>query len=137
MLEDFVYWGLSLMVCEPEGGKSHATAFEVGLTLGESEYIYIRTPNLRYSGTQERKEILGLPNGNEYFILRRFGERARVDISGYIPRFDCLEIDESLFRIDPAHVHLAGVGTEQRIITPIPTGGCGGLRPAPVRLLRW
>ena len=40
MLEDFVYWGLSLMVREPEGGKSHATAFEVGLTLVENKYVY-------------------------------------------------------------------------------------------------
>jgi len=30
VLDDFVYWGLSLMVWEPEGGKSHTTAIEVG-----------------------------------------------------------------------------------------------------------
>ena len=40
MLEDFVYWGLSLMVWEPEGGKSHATAFEVGLTLDANKYAH-------------------------------------------------------------------------------------------------
>jgi len=40
MLEAFVYWGLSLMVWEPEGGRFHATAFEVGLTLGGNKYIY-------------------------------------------------------------------------------------------------
>ena len=43
MLEDFAYWGLSLMVSELEDGRSHATAFEVGFTL---ERIYtIRKPN--------------------------------------------------------------------------------------------
>ena len=34
MLEDFAYWGLSFMVWELEDGRSHATGFEVGLTLG-------------------------------------------------------------------------------------------------------
>jgi len=85
----------------------------------------------------EEKEIVGIPNGDEDFILRRFGERARVDISGYITRFDGLEIDESLFRIDPAHVHLAGVAAEQRVIAPVPAGGRRSLRPTPIRLLRW
>ena len=33
VLEDFVYWGLSLMVWELDDARSHATAFEVGLTL--------------------------------------------------------------------------------------------------------
>ena len=58
------------------------------------------------------KEIVGIPNGNEDFVLRRFGEGARVDISRYITRFNGLEIDESFFRIDPAHVHIAGVDAE-------------------------
>ena len=77
----------------------------------------------------KEKEILGLPNGNEYFILCSIGERTRVNISRYITRFNDLEIDESLFRIDSTHVHLAGVDAEQRIITPIPAGVGRGLRP--------
>ena len=39
MLEDFVYWGLSLMVWELPDGRSHATAFEVGLTLDEKKSL--------------------------------------------------------------------------------------------------
>ena len=84
----------------------------------------------------EEKEMVGLPDGNEKFVLCRFGERARVDMNGYITRFDGLEIDENLFGIDSAHVHLAGVDAEQRIIPPIPAGGRRSLGPAPIRLLR-
>ena len=53
------------------------------------------------------------PNGNEDFIMCGLGERTRVDISGDIAGFDGLEIDESFFRIDSAHVHLAGIDAEQ------------------------
>ena len=35
VLDDFAYWGLSLMVWELEDERSHAMAFEVGLTLNE------------------------------------------------------------------------------------------------------
>ena len=75
---------------------------------------------------------MGLPNGNKDFILRRFGEHARVDITP----FNSLEIDESSFKIDPAHVHLAGVDGEQGIIAPVPAGGRRSLGSVPVRLLR-
>ena len=37
MLEDFPYRGLSFIVWEFEGEKSHATGFEVGLTLNENK----------------------------------------------------------------------------------------------------
>jgi len=83
----------------------------------------------------QARRVVGLPNGNEDFILSRIGERTRVDIGRDITRFDGLEIDESFFRIDPAHVHLAGVSAEQGIISPIPTGGRWSFRPAPIRLL--
>ena len=33
VFEDFAYWGFSLIVWEPEGGRFHATWFEVGFTL--------------------------------------------------------------------------------------------------------
>ena len=82
---------------------------------------------------EEEKETVGSPNENQDFILRRLENRARVDIGGYITRFNGLEIDEGLFRINPAHVHLAGVDVEQRVVALIPAGD---LRSAPVRLLR-
>jgi len=85
--------------------------------------ICIGIPNLRCEGVWERMEIEGLPSGNEIFFLCRFVERTLVDTSECITRFNGLEIDESLFKIDPAHVHLAGVAAEQRIIASIPTGG--------------
>jgi len=78
---------------------------------------------------EEEKETVGSPNEHQDFILRRLGDCARVDIGGYITRFNGLEMDESLFRINPAHVHLAGVDVEQRV-------AAGDLRSAPVRLLR-
>jgi len=67
---------------------------------------------MRRDMREAEKEIVGLPDRNEDFILRRFREGARVDISRYITRFNGLEIDESFFRIDPAHVHIAGVDAE-------------------------
>ena len=85
---------------------------------------------------EEEKEIGGSPKGNERCILCRFGERARVDISGYITRFNGLEIDENLFGIASTHVHLVGVDAEQGIIAPVPTGGRRSLRPTSIRLLR-
>jgi len=39
VLEDFVYWGLSLVVWKLEDGRSHATAFEVGSTLDENKCL--------------------------------------------------------------------------------------------------
>lgn len=84
---------------------------EVGLTLDvNGNMLGYRIDDVRgqrKGGEEER--VAGLPNGNENLILRRLGERARVYISGYIARFNSLEIDESFFRIDPAHVHLASV----------------------------
>ena len=48
MLADFAYWGFSLMVWELPDGRSHATAFEVGLTLdGNEKYVLgYRTDNI-------------------------------------------------------------------------------------------
>jgi len=40
VLEDFGHWVLSLIGWKHEGGKSHAIAFEIGLTLDGSEYMY-------------------------------------------------------------------------------------------------
>ena len=51
----------------------------------------------------------GLPDGNEDFILSKIGERAWIDVSGDITCFDGLEINEDLFRIDSADVHLASI----------------------------
>ena len=79
------------------------------------------------------KVVICLPNGNEDFILSRFGERARVNVCGHITRFNSLEIDESFFGIDPAHVHLTGINTKQGIIAPVPARGRRSLRSAPVR----
>jgi hypothetical protein len=73
----------------------------------------------------------GLPNGYENFILSRIGERARVDISGHVACFDGLEIDEDLFRIDPADVHLASVRTKQGVVSPVLAGGRWGLWSTP------
>jgi hypothetical protein len=63
--------------------------------------------------------------------LPRFGEHTRVDISGNITRFNSLEIDESFFRIDSAHVHLASINTEQGIIAPFLRGVVGVLGRLP------
>jgi len=41
VLEDFVYRGLSLIAWELEGGRSHATAFEVGSTLDENKCVCV------------------------------------------------------------------------------------------------
>ena len=138
MLEAFVYWGLSLMVWEPEGGRSHATAFEVCLTLGGNKYVYQTFERAMCKGMgEEERESVGSPNGNQDFILRRLEDRARVDIGRYITRFNGLEIDESLFRINPARIHFTGVNIEQRIVALIPAGVCRSLRFVPVRLLSW
>ena len=104
--------------------------FEVGLRLGEKKYVHqdIEPGMCRDTGEEER-EIMDLPNGNQDFILRRFGECAWLVIGRYITRFNS-------FEINPAHIHLAGIDAEQRVITPIPAGGHRSLRPAPVRLLR-
>ena len=130
-LEDFAYCGLSLMVWEFEAGRSHATVFGVGLTLDEKKgNICVRVSKGRGGG-------VALPNRNKHFICSGLGEHTWVDFSGDITRFDRLEINQSLFRVDSAHVHLAGTNTTQRIIGPIPTRGRRGLRSAPVRLLGW
>lgn len=76
----------------------------------------------------------GLPNGNEDFVLTRIGEGVRIDIGRHITCFDGLEIDEDLFRIDPADVHLASVRTKQGIVSPVLTWGRRSLWPAPIRL---
>ena len=78
---------------------------------------------------------MGSPNRDENFVLSRIRERARVNIGGDIACFDGLEINESLFRIDPADVHLASIRTEYGIVSPVPAGCRGSLRSAPVRLL--
>jgi len=123
---------------ESEEARSQATAFGVGLTLvTKNGSAYIRFLSNEVWGHLEgkrRERGVGLPNGDEDFILPRVGERTRVDISGHITRFDRLEINESLFRIDPAHVHLASIRAEQGIIAPVPTRGRGSLRSAPIRL---
>lgn len=85
-------------------------------------------------GGKRRERCVDLPNGDENFVLPRLRERIRVDISGYITRFNRLEINESFFGIDSAHVHLASVNTKQGIITSIPTRGRGSLRSAPIQL---
>jgi len=95
----------------------------VGLTLGKSKYVY---QNIELTMRRGKRE--SLPNGNEYFILRRLGDGARANISGYIACFDGPEIDENLSWIA---VHLAGVDVEQRIVPPIPTGVVGVLGPLP------
>ena len=124
------------MVWELEEERSQATVFEVGLTL-DGEKMRTHTSGFKAisAGTFGGKERgAGLPNGDEDFILPRLGERTRVDISGHITRFNGLEINESFFRIDSAHVHLASIDTKQGIIAPIPTRGRGSLRSAPIRL---
>ena len=123
---------------EPEEERSHATAFEVGLTLvTKNGNAYIRFQCNEVWGHLEgksREKGVGLPNRDEDFILPRVGERTRVDISGHITRFDRFEINESLFRIDLAHVHLASIRAEQGIIAPIPARGRGSLGSAPIQL---
>ena len=54
VLEDFVYWGLSLIVLELEDGRSHATAFEVGLTLYENESVVCQEIKLTACGGGEK-----------------------------------------------------------------------------------
>ena len=73
-----------------------------------------------------------LPNRNEDFILTRLGEHTRVDVSGDITRFNGLEINESFFRIDSAHVHLASIRTKQGIISSVLARGRRSLRSAPI-----
>ena len=107
MAEDFAYWGLSLMVCELEDERSHATAFEVGLTLNENENVR------QWRKVGEEKGAASLPDGNENLVLSSVGERTRVDISGHIARFDRLEINKSFLRIDSADIHLASINAER------------------------
>jgi len=53
--------GLSLMVWEPDGGKSHTTAIEVGLALDENKYVSIRIEERINQMPASALHLFGLP----------------------------------------------------------------------------
>ena len=122
-----------MIVLELEEGRSQATAFEVGLTLHgrneKNEKMNVSVSKQSYIGVFG----VGLPNGNKDFILPKFGESTRVNISGDISRFDGLEIDESFLGIDSAHVHLAGITAKEGFICRILTRGRRSFRSVHIR----
>ena len=87
--------------------------------------MFTRTSNQRYVGTRKREE----PTKQKRVLY--LAQRARVNISGYV---NGLEIDESLFGIDSAHVYISLVLTvtlSSESSPPFLRGVVGVLGPLP------
>lgn len=92
------------MVRKLEDGRSHATAFTVGLILDENENTY---QNIKLTTHREEgKQVVDLPNGNEDLILHKLGECTQGNVSRHITGFHYHEIDGNFSRSDSPHVHL-------------------------------
>ena len=99
----FCVMGIEFNGLELEDGRSYVMAFDGDLSLDESEYVYSEIELTRHGDEEEgayRTETNTLSSRTRRACSARY---RRI----YIDCFSELEIDESLFRVDPAHTSIS------------------------------